>query len=104
MKGADIAGSVTEVHNGDLVGVVHLGGQCKTVCDREPGADDTCGDHQPVLGGRDMHRSALALARSRCATEVLRPQVPERHPFGDLIVQASVGCHDIIGGPQMRSH
>ena len=50
---ADIAGSVAEVHNGDLVGVVHLGGQRKTVCDRgNPEPTTPVVTMRPVLRGR----------------------------------------------------
>ncbi|CAB4790622.1 unannotated protein [freshwater metagenome] len=43
-----------------------------------------------------MHRPALALARAGSAAEELGPQLAQRHPLGEMIVQAAIDRDDVI--------
>ena len=104
MEGTGVGGAVPERHRDDTVAPLLPRRQGETDRYRYPGTDDPGGEHEPHIGGGDVHGPTLAARRPDRTAQDLADDLSERNSLADLVVDTSVRCHETIVGPQRRTH
>ena len=101
---ADIGSTIPERANRDAVALVELRGPGQPVGNRGRRADDPGGDHDALGRIGQVHRAALALARTGRPAGKLGPQLAQGEALAQHIVDSAVDGAKRIIIPQEIAH
>ncbi len=102
VEGADVGGAVAEEADRHVLVALVLRAPGGAAGDRQMRADDGVGAHHAVLGGRQVHRAALAAHQAVVALHQFAQHLLDRHAAGQRVGMAAIGAERQVAGLHRR--